>query len=200
MRSLFWKSAFLALVLSLTGCAGSPISDSGFLSDYSKLKPNPRMPGSYIYFSEGKNLSQYSKFYIGQVVVFLNSEGMERKVDPSKLNQMSDYFRTELIEALQDKYSLVGLGRREPGTLHIKAALTDVLPPSGNEESPSGFNVGGASLEAELVDYNTGEIVGAVIVSQTESGTHDSASWDNTRRILKSWAQRFRARLDETHK
>jgi hypothetical protein len=158
------------------------------------------MPGSYFYFSEGKNLSRYSIFYIGQVVVFLNSEGMERKVDPSKLNQMSDYFRTELIEALQDKYSLVGLGRREPGTLHIKAALTDVLTPSGNEESPSGFNVGGASLEAELVDYNTGEIVGAVIVSQTESGTPDSASWDNTRRILKSWAQRFRARLDETHK
>ncbi len=200
MRSLCWKSAFLALVLSLAGCAGSPSSNSGFLSDYSKLKPNPRMPGSYIYFSEGKNLSQYSKFYIGQVVVFLTSEGMEREVDPSKLNHISDYFRTELIGALQDKYSLVGLGRREPGTLHIKAALTDVHIPTSSEESPSGFNVGGASLEAELVDYNTGELVGAVIVSQTEPGSPNSTSWDNTRRILKSWAQRFRARLDEAHK
>ena len=158
------------------------------------------MPGSYIYFSEGKSLSQYSKFYIGQVVVFLTSEGMEREVDPSKLNQLSDYFRTELIEALQDKYSLVGLGRRDQGTLQINAALTDVLIPSGNKESSSGFNVGGASLEAELIDYTTGEIVGAVIVSQTETGAPDSTSWDNTRRILKSWAQRFRARLDEAHK
>ena len=200
MRSQYWKSAFLALVLCLAGCAGSPSSNSGFLSDYSKLKPNPRMPGSSIYFSEGKSLSQYSKFYIGQVVVFLSSEGMERKVDPSKLNQLSDYFRTELIEALQDKYSLVGLGSRDPGTLHIKAALTDVRIPSSNEESPSGFNVGGASMEVELTDYNTGELVGAVIVSQTEPGAPDSTSWDNTRRILKSWAQRFRARLDEAHK
>jgi len=158
------------------------------------------MPGSYIYFSEGKSLSQYSKFYIGQVVVFLTSDGMERKVDPSMLNQMSDYFRTELIEALQDKYSLVGLGSRDPGTLRINAALTDVRIPTGKEESPSGFNVGGASLEAELTDYSTGELVGAVILSQTKSGSPDSTSWDNTRRILKSWAQRFRARLDEAHK
>jgi len=158
------------------------------------------MPGSSIYFSEGKNLSQYSKFYIGQVAVFLSSEGMQRDVDPSKLNHLSDYFRTELIKALEGKYSLVGLGRRDPGTLHIKAALTDVQAPSGNEESPSSFNVGGASMEAELVDYNTGEIVGAVIVSQTQSGAPDSSSWDNTRGILKSWAQRFRARLDEAHK
>ena len=186
MQSRCWKSTFLALVLCLAGCAGSPPSNSGFLSDYSKLKPNPRMPGSYIYFSEGKNLSQYSKFYIGQVVVFLTSEGRERKVDPSKLNHISDYFRTELIGALQDKYSLVGLGHREPGTLRINAALTDVRIPSGNEKSPSGFNVGGASLEAELTDYRTGELVGAVIVSQTESGSPDSTSWDNTRRILKS--------------
>jgi hypothetical protein len=183
-------------------CGGMTPPKSGFLSDYSKLKPNPRYKNSYLYLNPDRNLASYSKFFVEHVKMYLSPEARERGVDPTQLNDLAEYFRNEVIGQLQGKYTQAGFGRREPGTLQVRMAITELK--SAGSMSASGplglekeISLGGASAEFELLDYQSGEVVAAGIVSEEEILKSDGTSWGNTRKILSQWAKRFRARLDE---
>ena len=83
-------------------------------------------------------------------------------------------------------------------------AITEVKPAGATSASgPLGLkkeiSLGGASAEFELLDYQSGEVVAAGIVSEEETLKADGTSWGNTRKILSQWAKRFLARLDEAH-
>jgi len=195
------------LILMLSGfiaCGGLTPPQSGFLSDYSKLKPNPRYKNSYLYLNPDRNLASYSRFFVEHVNMYLSPEARERGVDPSQLNDLAEYFRNEVIGQLKGKYTQVGFGRRKPGTLQVRMAITEVKPAGAMSASgplglKKGISLGGASAEFELLDYQSGEVVAAGIVSEEETRKSDGTSWGNTRKILSQWAKRFRARLDEAH-
>ena len=185
-------------------CGGMKPPQSGFLSDYSKLKPNPRYKNSYLYLNPDRDMAFYSKFFVEHVNMYLSPEARKRGVDATQLNELAEYFRNEIIGQLKGKYTQVGLGRREPGTLQVRMAITEVKPTGAMSASgPLGLNkeisLGGASAEFELLDYQSGEVVAAGIVSEEETRKPDGTSWGNTRKILSQWAKRFRARLDEAH-
>ena len=104
---------------------------------------------------------------------------------------MSEYLRNQIIRALEDKYILTGFGQRQPGTLAIGIAITDLKPAEENS--------GGASMEFKLVDYSTDEIIMAGVISQTTSESTSKSQWTPTRTLFQYWATRLRARLDEIH-
>jgi hypothetical protein len=173
------------------GCAQDKFYQSGFLSDYSNLEPHPTDQGFYIYTNPDKSLANYSRFYVQHVVVAFSDESVKRDVDPTKINELSEYLRNQIIEALKDKYTLTGFGQRQPGTLAIRIAITDLKP--AEEKS------GGASMEFKFTDYSTDELIVAGVITQALSGGSGQSQWTPTRTLFQAWAKRLRTRLDEIH-
>ncbi len=192
--NLLMAISILALGILLGGvfgCAKDKFRPSGFLSDYSNLKPHPTDEGFFVYTNPQKDLSDYSRFYVRHVVANLSEESVKRGIDPTKINELSEYLRNQIIRALEDKYILTGFGQRHPGTLAIRIAITDLKPVEENG--------GGASMEFKLVDYATDEIVVAGVIVQTASETSSQSQWAPTRTLFQNWAARLRSRLDEIH-
>jgi hypothetical protein len=193
-NNLFKTIAKLALVISvgyLLGCAQNKYPQSGFIKDYSNLEPHPTDKGFYVYNNPDKDLADYTKFYVQHVVVVYSKESIKRDVDPTKLNELSEYLRNQVIKALEDKYTLTGFGQRQPGTLAIGIAITDLKPAEKNS--------GGASMEFKLVDYSTDDIIMAGVIDQTTSDPSNQSQWTPTRTLFQSWAKRLRTHLDESH-
>ncbi len=174
-----------------SGCAKDKFRSSGFLSNYSDLKPHPTDEGFWIYTNPNKDLSDYSRFYVQHVVVYFSNESTKRGIDSTTINELSEYLRNQIIRALENKYTLTGFGQRQPGTLAIGIAITDLKPAEGNS--------GGASMEFKLVDYSTDEIIMAGVITQTVSETSPQSQWAPTRTLFQNWAARLRTRLDEIH-
>lgn len=173
------------------GCAKDKYKASGFLDNYSNLKPHPTDEGFYSYVNPKKDLANYSRFYVQHVVVVFSDGMVKGGADPTKINELSEYLRNQIINALKDKYTLTGFGQRQPGTLAIGIAITDLKP----KEKDSG----GASMEYKLVDYSTNEIVMSGVIAQTLSGDSDQSQWTPTRTLFDQWAKRLRTHLDEIH-
>ena len=193
-KNLLMALSILALGILLggvAGCAKDKYKASGFLDDYSNLKPHPTDKGFYSYVNPKKDLSSYSRFYVQHVVVVYSDAMVKGGADPTKINELSEYLRNQIIRALEDKYILTGFGQRQPGTLAIGIAITDLKPKEKNS--------GGASMEYKLVDYSTNEIVVAGVIVQTTSETSSQSQWAPTRTLFDQWAARLRARLDEIH-
>jgi hypothetical protein len=62
-----------------------------------------------------------------------------------------------------------------------------------------GAGIGGASMEAEIVDSMTGEQIGAVVESKmgTRMPFANLGEWDAAKQVMDDWAKRFKKRLDE---
>ena len=193
-KNLFMAISILSLGILLggvLGCAKDRFHRSGFLSDYSNLKPHPRDKGFWVYTNPNKNLSDYSRFYVHHVVVAFSDEIIKREVDPTKINELTEYLRNQIIRDLEDKYTLTGFGQREPGTMAIEIAITDLNPAEENK--------GGASMEYKLVDYSTDELIMTGVITQTLSIVSRENQWLPTQILFQYWATRLRARLDEIH-
>ena len=192
-----------SLLLGLFACASQKPEKSGFLSDYGNLTASSKYEGLYVYRSEENILNQYSKFYIGHVIAFLSKKGRGREIDATEINQLTEYFRNELIKALADKYELVGFGQRQAGTLHIKVAITDLEPTgvsSGGSPGKSDVHLGGASAEFKFLDYQTGAVVLTGLISEKGSRPDDMKTWENTQDVLRKWAGMLRKSLDDRDK
>lgn len=83
-------------------------------------------------------------------------------------------------------------------------ALTDISKSSAASLIPqakliAGAGIGGASMEAEILDSMTGEQIGAVVESKT--GTRmpfaNLGKWDAAKQVIDDWAKRLQKRLEE---
>jgi hypothetical protein len=195
-------------IVGFCGCAANKPVITGFLSDYSKLKA--QSDTSYRYIAPGNKLGKYSKFMIDPVVTHFyrgssaQIEQSERKLSEKELTELTNYMHDALVKAIEDRYDVVN--RPGPGVARMKVAITN-LKKSGIVQNAIpigklvGTGLGGATLEAEMIDSQSGEQLGAIVESQLgERLSLDGYStWGDARGIMDRWAKRFRARLDETH-
>ncbi len=165
---------------------------SGFLGDYPRMRPSPRISGAWGWWNPRKRISDYVKIMIDPVTVYLHPQAQSRGVNPDELKELADYFRDEMASRIlsSGKYEIV---RQEgPGVLRIRAAITDVKPKTG-------LRVGGASMEAECLDTESGERILAVIATRKADPFEvqdDSSKWGQTQAVLREWAQVLREALD----
>ncbi len=196
--------AVLAAVSS-TGCQAPKASHSGFLGDYTRLQPNPDIEDAEFFQNPNKNLKDYDKFMIDPVIVHFapNAEGVA--MDPAKVAELTDYARSQAVAALSKRYQVVsGAG---PGVLRIRAALTDIqkTTPALNIHPGtklSGMGLGGASMEAEALDAQTGERVFAVVDSRQGDRMSIGAGLTelgHAKQVIDHWIDRFVKRVDEAH-
>lgn len=224
-RTLRPAIASLSLILAasfyLAGCAGTadstkadqPVIRSGFLSDYSKLRPVEGREGTQRYINRSANLRQYSKLYIDPVQIFVNTD-MHQGVQPDAMKRITDSFYKAFSDSVTPGYKIVG--SPGPDVLRVRLAITGVQavsPPLGVTDFipiKAIYNAGRAvageaprlaelTAEIEVLDGQNQIVASAVSTRKSDKTLpqKDQITWSDLSPIVYTWAKQFRQALDE---
>ncbi len=194
------KRAILLLILLsvFCGCESKEKAMTGFLSDYSKLK---RESASTMRYVNEEAVKRYSSFIVDPVEVhFYKGSKSEGQLTEQQLSELTNYMHSKIVQALQGAGKTV-VEQPGAGVARVRASLSDIKKSSAVSIIPQasllGAGIGGASMEAELVDSMTGEQLGAVV----DSGTGSRVPFTNlgdlnaAKNVIDGWAKRFQNRL-----
>ena len=200
-------SCFVVVIFALmfmAGCATIP-PHSGFLQDYSELRPDPEDETLLWWEKENVDWKRYKRLMIDPVVIYLHPKAKNRQIEPDVLKELTDYFRNTIIEEVQDIYPVVD--KPAPDVLRIRAAITDLIPanPLINIVTTVGLwvpvDMGGAAMEAEFLDSTTNELLGAVV--DMKKGTpvdinilKGFTTWGYAKGAFRDWAKLLRESLE----
>lgn len=203
----------VAFLFVFTGCATKEVklTETGFLSSYSDLEPDMDSQGMYVYKNPNVKIAeQYSEILIAPVQFKLDSAVKADKMSDEDRKKLADYFYQELKEGLEKNHRIADA----PGesVLLLRAAVTDILPNTvwlniHWTTTLIGGGIGGASLEAELVDSLTGERMMSFVDARkgkklTQKLTVPNyakglTKWGHTKGVLKVWAEMIVENLDQ---
>ncbi len=186
-----------------SGCGPKRLGTVGFLSDYSHLESVSET--TLRYTNPKYDLGDYSKFILDPVVVHFHGETKEPEMSRKESAELRQHMFAAVHNAILKNYEIVR--RSGPGVARIRIAITDikkstpvlnVLPPA----KIAGFGLGGASMEAEVLDSQTGEQIGAIIESQKGKrlSLKGLSKWGDAKAVMNDWAKRFKERIDEAHR
>jgi len=173
--------AAVSIALLQLGCEKGVVK-TGFLSDYGKLETKSASSLQYV---NDRVLDRYSRFIVDPVNVrFLEGSQASRSQEEGRLSQSQIDDMTEYMH--------------EAFTDIDKSYLVSYFPLT----KMAGTGVGGASLEAEIVDSLTGEQIGAIVESQQGSTEpfDGLGDWDAARQVMDEWGRRFELRLSQTRR
>ncbi len=198
------KKTSLIMVLAIgimvvqCGCESKQMVKTGFLSDYSRLEPvSDEM---LRYFNPNLPLSGYKSFILEPVKIYASKGDLTK----SENKELTSFMESQIRLALGSKYPIT----RSPGqgVGKIRVALTDIDKSSAvmnilPATKIAGIGLGGAAMEAELVDSLTGQQIAAIMEYQKGSrlSLEGLSKYGDAKAVMKGWAKRFRKRLDEAH-
>lgn len=221
------------LLLLFAGCASTREASgpkySGFLSDYSQLKPEAEGSKVLKYVNMQADMSKYSKFIVERIIVYLKDDAEYKGIDPDAMKAMTDYFHEAIVRELGGDYTIA----TEPGpdVLRLKIAITDLAPtktavsvivlatPFGTVPdlvsgavtkggTGSAPYLGHTAIEVEGIDSDTLLPVFAYMEQRygkkydaENPGSYFKAysEWGYVKQAFDYWAKKFRTRLDEIH-
>jgi hypothetical protein len=202
-------------VISATTEQDRGVTESGFLKDYSILKPGGEGEAAFRYIKPDVAFSAYDKVLIEPVTIWAASEDSLKNVSEDDRSMIVDYLHTALVKRLGEKVSVVD--KPGPGVLRVRAAITEaakapavmstvstVVPTmwavSNLKKIAVGTQsfVGAAGAEVEITDSVTGEVLAAAV--DRRSGTKSlerigGGSWDDFRNACDVWALMLANRL-----
>ncbi len=189
----------------VAGCATQQAAKSGFLSDYSQLKPDAAFDGARRYQNPAKPLKQYQKFMVDPVVVHFAPNAKGTAINPGEIKNLADYFHNKAVEELSKRYQVVQ--EPGPGVLRVRAAITGIekTTPILNIHPAMkmlGIGLGDASMEAEAIDSQIRERVIAVVDSRQGSRALIGAglqAFGHAKQVMDFWVERFIKQLDKAH-
>jgi len=214
----------LAVVLTLScafgaGCSQAEVRYSGFLDDYSKLRPAPSGGLAMSYRKPGVDFSKYNQIILDPILVWYSAGANFKGISPDDLKAMTDYLTQAITKAVSGAYPVVT--RPGPGVLRVRLAITDLQPTKptlntitsltpaglvlGSAAGEAGYvptGVGEAGIEAEFLDATTNQQV-AMFVDRRVGKKYDvvqgATTWGQIQGAFDAWAKLFRERLDEAH-
>ncbi|MHC4913108.1 MAG: DUF3313 domain-containing protein, partial [Planctomycetota bacterium] len=193
----------VALMLVQCGCESKEMARTGFLTDYSRLRAESDTSLRYI---NKTALGAYSGFIVDKVKVhfFTGASAIEAKsegkITEQELNDLANYFHSAIVKAVSDSGRKV-VHQAGPGVARIRVALTDIKETGALNVLPQasllGADVGGAAMEAEVVDSMTGKQIGAVVESKKGSQVPFSnlGDWGTAKGVMDDWAKRLQKNL-----
>jgi hypothetical protein len=122
-------SAIMGSGTNITATDKARLTQSGFLSDYARLKPTPWGDGIECWRSPNLDARSFDKVMVSRIVVSLapsKDKDAEQMIDPSDLKTLTDYFHNALDKALKPQMQIVD--KAGPGVVVIRIALTDLVP------------------------------------------------------------------------
>ena len=216
------KLAAYAIILAIWLPGTTAVADSGFLTDYSGLKPGPEGGIDRVWanpkYTFPAQFGKYKAFSIDPITVYLSSEGKDRGVPVAELNMLTNEFRAKLIESISGKYTVTD--KPGDGVLRFVIALTDVestnaaldtitsIVPMARifsfvKKQVTGADsfVGSASIEGVIVDGGTGETLMAFTDKRVGEKSISNATdeLNDAREAFEWWGKRLRKVLDQAH-
>lgn len=187
----------------IMGCSTMKTPKSGFLQDYSEFQVDPKDKSLLWYEKEGTDWKRFGKLMIDPVVVYLHPQARNRAIQPEELEKLTRYFRETVIDEVEDEYPVVDTAGSD--VLRIRAAITDVIPvkPVTNVLAAAiigiPLDMGGAAIEAEFLDSETGERLGAVVDMKlgTPLDISGFTSLGHARSAFRQWAKELKRALAE---
>ncbi|PWB77596.1 MAG: hypothetical protein C3F08_09715 [Candidatus Methylomirabilota bacterium] len=206
----FFRSATGSLIVGaiVVGCTGAPqVTHSGFLRDYSLLRPDPAVEGAMTWRAPVEILKQYKQFIIEPVVVHFAPNAKGTAIDPAELKKLTDYFHDQLAKAVSETGRYQVVTAPGPGVARVRIAITDIskTAPLANIHPATkltGIGLGGAAMEGEMVDSVSGERLGAAVDSESGARLGITAglqTYGHAKQVIDRWAARFVTRLDALH-
>jgi len=200
------------LIISTSVFAGS--KHSGFLDDYSLLKPDPEQKDTKVFFKTGIDLGQYDKIVFDPIEIFYSPDTEYKGISPDELKLLADSFRDLMVKELEPKYPVIQTPGK--GVLRARMAITNVNMKKKKRSlfgyMPIGIAVTAlqdaaglrivledSKIEAELIDSETGETIGLLVDSKASNTSGGEDSWEALQESLTFYAKRFRKRLDAAH-
>ena len=208
----------IGFALTVTsGWAEEKVSQSGFLSDYSKLtQDDPLKSVDWLYVNKSTNFKTYDKIILKHVTFFLSEDAKYKGIQADEMNDLAETTHHALRKSLSDVYTFTD--EPGPGVMVIRLAITDLIPnkpvrgtittivPVGlilseAKKLTTGTHIGmgGVSFEAEVLDSQTNEVLLATVNSETGKKYKIGKSvtkWGQVKEILKQASKRLRKRLD----
>jgi len=172
---------------------------SGFLGDYSDLKPDPDNPAREYWQKEEIDLSQYDRIILDKIVVTLVEGVRENELPEGTLEKVGKEFRDIIIEELSGYYEFTD--KTGPNTLRVRIAINDLRPMALVEETTTDPRVdfSDSHLEAEAIDSMSGERLAASVKKVDDKGIAYGTTerWGHVRDAMRAWAKRFYEWIDE---
>ena len=193
--------------------------ESGFLGDYSLLEPATAPWADYVYVTEAyaEEMAKFQGIIIPQPELFLAPDSKYKGMKPDHMKIIADSMQQLFAEAFVDGYQIAN--SPGPNTVVLRMAFSNLylkkkpripvigwLPPafiltSAKRKLLDDFtdNILLTELvwEAELVDSETDEILGQIIVELgNRSKKKEFTSWDELIVAVAVGAERLRCRFD----
>jgi hypothetical protein len=189
---------------------------SGFLPDYSLLKPVPGKEGRYAWTAPDAELRTYSKFILAPLSIWIDPDAQYRGLAADVVQRFASIYQTAFARVLAPEYPVVE--QPGPGVAVCRFAITGVTPdrpgfrPRDVVPVMAAFRVVRAATGTSAkVARVSGEIACEDSVTQkllvegvvTGVGTKQFAenqpiTWDDVQPVLAGWAQDFKDRLNAT--
>ncbi|MGW8195657.1 MAG: DUF3313 domain-containing protein, partial [Desulforhopalus sp.] len=105
----------------MSSCAGNKVKFSGYLHDYSELKP---YKDGYRWVSPDTDFSKYTKIIIEPVTFYSGTTLDPQSLAAENINEITKYLHDALVRELSENYQIVNT----PGSdvMRIDAAITSV--------------------------------------------------------------------------
>ncbi len=210
--------ASIALIIGMQVTAAEKVKETGFLQDYSLLsKADPDGLVNRVYIKEGVDWSAYDTILLDDVVFFIADDAKYKGFEAEELSELGTAFRQSMIINLAGAYEFTDTPG--PGVLRIRTAVTNLVPNnsvtgtvttivpiglglSAVKKAVTGTHIGmgQVAFEGEVIDAQTGEIVGAVMDAKTGEKykvTKSISKWGHVRDVFNTWATNLRQRLDQ---
>lgn len=191
---------------------------SGFLQDYSKLKPNAKLDGdalTYVNPDKMKSLHRYVAIIVDPVDVYVATAADASLIPDRGRETVAKYFEHALVSAVSDAFPVV----ESPGplVLRLRSAIVGIdlggqvapmdLPGMTTKPMERAIVLEKVSVEMELVDSETGERIAAAVDKATlgagaEVGSENFSRierFNEAKSAFDQWAGRVREFLDSEH-
>ena len=212
----------LTAVLLLSATTVTAADNSGFLTDYSNLKP---IPGSDAMLYSAPNaftdFKNYKAVMIDQPEFVIADDSKYKGVKPDDAKTVADALRAQMSDTVTQNGRLYVVDKPGPGVLYVRMAATNIHLKKKSRGllgyTPAGFVVGGAvsagqgmeqkivlqdmNLEIEVQDSQTQKVL-AAMVDKIDPGKKAKAgeSWSKEHTVMDYWANRFHCRLENSQK
>jgi hypothetical protein len=181
---------------ALGGCSSAPpVTQTGFLSDYSRLSPAGENRMRY----QSASIVEYSSFIVDPVQFRSESGGLSRE----QRAEVAGYFHDTLTQTLRNRGYTV-TDSSGTATARIRVAITNINDSTWWKKihpasSLAGAGRGGASMEGEIIDSVSGKqlaaVVQAAVGSQFTIANFDTVS--DIKNVIDRWVMAACDRLDE---
>ena len=203
-------------LLFVAACAarrtGPPVDYSGFLDDYSFLRPGEAGDVALVYRNPDARWTSYDKVLFEPVTLWRSGRKSLDRVPEGDLLRLIADLEGAVRQRLGDGFGLVG--EPGPGVMRIRLAITearvsdpvlDVLRGRSGGDVTAGDGplhletrrfIEQAQIEGEIRDARTDQLLAAGVDRRRREGAPSIATWADVDRALGAWADRVCARLE----